>query len=231
MTSLILAAIAFVGTHFLLSHPLRAPIVGRIGAGPFLGLYSLVAAVTLLWMVFAYRAAPPQSTAWEAGEAGWMVATIVMWLASVLLVGSLIGNPAMPDPTGAKRPPTEARGVYAITRHPMMWAFMLWSLVHILIWPTPANSIVAGAVLVLALFGSLAQDRKKQVLMGADWAGWEARTSWVPFAALAGGRARWSHAVPGIGVLLGGTALWLAASWAHVPLGGIAAGLWRWWQI
>lgn len=231
MTSLILAAIAFVGTHFLLSHPLRAPIVGRIGAGPFLGLYSLVAAVTLLWMVFAYRAAPPQSIAWEAGEAGWVVATIVMWLASVLLVGSLIGNPAMPDPTGAKRPPTEARGVYAITRHPMMWAFMLWSLVHILIWSTPANSIVAGAVLVLALFGSLAQDRKKQALMGADWAGWEAKTSWVPFAALAGGRARWPHAVPGIGVLLGGTALWLAASWAHGPLGGGAAGVWRWWQV
>jgi uncharacterized membrane protein len=228
MTSLILAAIAFVGTHFLLSHPLRAPIVGRVGAGPFLGLYSLVALATFVWMALAYRAAPPQSIAWGVGEIGWAVATVVMWLASVLLVGSLIGNPAAPDPTGAKRPPTEARGVYAITRHPMMWAFMIWGVVHILIWPTPANSVVAGAIVVLALFGSLAQDRKKQTLMGADWAGWQARTSWVPFAALAGGRARWSHAVPGIGVLLGGTALWLAASWAHIPGAGIPAGVWMW---
>lgn len=231
MTSLILAAIAFVGLHFLLSHPLRAPIVRRIGEGPFLGIYSLIALATFVWMALAYRAAPPQSIAWEAGEAGWAVATVVMWLASVLLVGSLIGNPAAPDPTGAKRPPAEARGVYAITRHPMMWAFMIWGVVHILIWPTPANSIVAGAIVVLALFGSLAQDRKKQALMGPDWAGWEAKTSWVPFAALAGGRACWSHAIPGLGVLLGGTALWLAASWAHVPLGGIAAGAWRWWQV
>lgn len=228
MTSLILAAVAFVGTHFLLSHPLRAPIVGRIGAGPFLGLYSLVALATFIWMALAYRAAPPQNIAWTVGEIGWAVATVVMWLASVLLVGSLIGNPAAPDPTGAKRPPAEARGVYAITRHPMMWAFMIWGVVHILIWPTLANSIVAGAVVILALFGSLAQDRKKQQLMGADWAAWEACTSWVPFVALAGGRARWSNAIPGIGVLLGGTALWLAASWAHIPWAGVPAGVWMW---
>ena len=228
MTSLILAAIAFVGTHFLLSHPLRAPIVGRIGAGPFLGLYSLVALATFIWMALAYRAAPPQNIAWTVGEIGWAVATVAMWLASVLLVGSLIGNPAAPDPTGVKRPPAEARGVYAITRHPMMWAFMIWGVVHILIWPTPANSIVAGAVVILALFGSLAQDRKKQQLMGADWAAWEACTSWIPFVALAGGRARWSDAIPGIGVLLGGTALWLAASWAHMPWAGVPAGIWMW---
>lgn len=228
MTSLILAAIAFVGTHFLLSHPLRAPIVGRIGAGPFLGLYSLVALATFVWMALAYRAAPPQSIAWGVGEIGWALATAAMWLASVLLVGSLIGNPAVPDPTGKKRPPTEARGVYAITRHPMMWAFMIWGVTHILIWPTPANGIVAGAIVILALFGSLAQDRKKEALMGSDWAAWQARTSWVPFAALVRGRTRWATAIPGVGVLLGGTALWLAASWAHMPRAGVPAGIWMW---
>ncbi|WP_294044277.1 hypothetical protein [Sphingomonas sp.] len=31
MGNVVAAAIAFVGTHFLLSHPLCAPIVGRIG--------------------------------------------------------------------------------------------------------------------------------------------------------------------------------------------------------
>ena len=41
------AAIAFVGTHFLLSHPLRAPLVARVGEKGFLGLYSLVAFATL----------------------------------------------------------------------------------------------------------------------------------------------------------------------------------------
>ena len=43
MTMVILAGIAFLGTHFLLSHPLRAPLVARVGEQAFLGLYSLVA--------------------------------------------------------------------------------------------------------------------------------------------------------------------------------------------
>ena len=31
MSMVMIAAIAFVGTHFLLSHPLRAPLVARVG--------------------------------------------------------------------------------------------------------------------------------------------------------------------------------------------------------
>ena len=58
LLSLGVASLAFVGMHFLLSHPLRAPITGRIGEGPFLGLYSLVAFATLGWMVLAFLAAP-----------------------------------------------------------------------------------------------------------------------------------------------------------------------------
>jgi len=30
-------------------------------------------------------------------------------------------------------------------------------------------------------------------------------------------------------VLLGGLVVWLATSWAHIPLAGWAAGIWRWW--
>lgn len=227
MTNLLLACIAFVGTHFLLSHPLRAGLVARIGAGPFLGVYSLVAFVTLGWMIFAYRALPPQMPAWTAPDAAWIAAAAVLLLASVLLVGSLIANPAVPDPTGRVRPPTEARGVYAITRHPMMWAFAIWAVVHILIWPTAGNIAICAAILVLAIFGSLAQDRKKQALMGDAWVDWERRTSWLPFLALVSGRARWAAAIPRIGIVAVGVALWLAASWAHLPLAGIAVGVWR----
>ncbi|MDR6472242.1 hypothetical protein C8K18_1164 [Paraburkholderia sp. GV068] len=28
--------------------------------------------------------------------------------------------------------------------------------------------------------------------------------------------------------LLGGLVVWLAATWAHIPLSGFAAGIWRW---
>ncbi len=226
MSSVTLAAIAFVGTHFLLSHPLRAPIVGRIGEGPFLRLYSLVAAVTLGWLALAYRAAPATAFLWPVGDAVWAVASAVMLVASVLLMGSLVRNPAMPNPTGKAATVGEARGVYAVTRHPMMWAFALWGLVHIAVYPVAANIVLATAVIVLALVGAALQDRKKERLQPDSWPDWESRTSYWPFAAVAAGRAR----LGGFGghALGGGLVVWLAATWAHVPLGGWAAGVWRW---
>ena len=51
---------AFVGTRGLLSHPLRSPLARLKCERGFLILYPLVAAVTLGWLAWAYRAAPMQ---------------------------------------------------------------------------------------------------------------------------------------------------------------------------
>ena len=59
MNDVVLACIAFVGTHFLLSHPLRRPLVAKIGERGFLILYSLVAFATLGWIIWTYRAVAP----------------------------------------------------------------------------------------------------------------------------------------------------------------------------
>ncbi len=229
MLQLTLACVAFVGTHFLLSHPLRRPLVAALGQGGFLGLYSLVAFATFGWIIVAFHAVPPQIPSYLPGDGAWVAASAAMWLASVLLVGSLIGNPALPGASEASAGAKAPRGVYAITRHPMMWGISIWALVHILLWPTPANHAVATAILILAIGGSMAQDSKKAKLMGDGWKAWRARTAFVPFAGQIGGRISWGAAVPGVGVLIGGTLLWLAATWAHVPLGArMAAGIWRW---
>lgn len=226
MTMLLLAAISFVGTHFLLSHPLRRPLVDAVGESAFQGIYSLVAAATLIWMVLAYRAAAPTALLWAAGDGVWAAATIVMLLASVLLMGSLIRNPALPTGGGPRKFPDTARGVFAITRHPMMWAVALWGLSHIAVYPMMKNIVVAAAVTLLALVGAALQDRKHEQLEPELWAAWEAKTSYLPFAAAASGRAN----LGGFGAhaLLGGLVVWLAATWAHIPLSGWAAGIWRW---
>ena len=57
LTSLSAAALAFVGLHFAMSHPLRSALVARLGENGFRGLYSLVALGTFIWMVLAFRAA------------------------------------------------------------------------------------------------------------------------------------------------------------------------------
>lgn len=222
----LIAATAFVGTHFILSHPLRAPLVARLGEKGFLGVYSLVAAVTLIWMIVAYRAAPVTPLLWPVGDGLWVIATLIMLVASILLLGSLVGNPAMPNPDGPIMVPAEAKGVFAITRHPMMWAFAMWGLAHILVYPVAANIIVSAAIILLALVGAALQDRKKKVLTPAAWQHWESRTSYWPFAAILAGRARFGQF--GMHALAGGLVVWLAATWAHMPLAGWPAGIWRW---
>ncbi|HEV2816996.1 MAG TPA: NnrU family protein [Allosphingosinicella sp.] len=216
MTQLALATLAFVGTHLLLSHPLRPALADRLGARGFLALYSLVALASFAWIILAYRQAGNGAPLWLAPYQFWPFASLLMLLASILLVGSLVGNPAHPGAgRGAGKAP---RGVYAITRHPMNWSFILWALVHIFLAGDPRNLIVAGGIFVLALVGSIGQDRKKERLLGEAWRGWEARTSFVPFAAAIAGRVRWRDCIPGAVALVGGAILWAAVTSYHAPL-------------
>lgn len=224
MAGLILALAVFVGTHFLLSHPLRAPLVAKLGATGFQILYTLVAFATLGWVYFAWVDAPRSAYAWTVGEGHWIAATAIMLIASVLLAGSLIGNPALPAPGAKKLTQQRPRGVFAITRHPMMWSFALWALAHALVAPYAASFVLTGAMAFLALVGAMGQDRKKAVVMGEAWQGWTARTSYWPFGGQLSGRIGWGAAWPGRTALLGGIAIWLLASYFHPQV----VGPWMW---
>ena len=219
MTSLVAASLALVGTHFALSHPLRAPLVARIGDGPFLLLYSLIAFACIGWMAAAFRGAGGPDLG-GSGDAGWAVASVLTLVALVLFLGSLRGNPALPAPGAEQAVAKEPRGVFLVTRHPMMWGFALWALAHLALWWSIRTNIVALAVLVLALVGAHLQDRKKAALMGAAWTVWEAKTSYWP---------RWGKlASAGLLLWLAAIALWLIVTAAHLHAAGVPAGVWRW---
>jgi uncharacterized membrane protein len=222
LTSLLAASIAFVGSHVALSHPLRAPLAARLGEKGFLGLYSLVSLAAFAWMIVAFRAAYGSGApAWNGQtDLAWAVASGLTWVALVLFLGSLKGNPAAPTTPAEQVAEARVTGVYAVTRHPMMWGFALWAVAHILVMPTPRSLVLAGAILILALLGAHLQDRKKEALQGMAWKGWEARTSYWP---------RWSR-LPGAGWRLWAAALilWLAITWLHRPGNGFVAGIWRW---
>jgi uncharacterized membrane protein len=217
LASLALATLAFVGTHLALSHPLRTRLVQNLGDQWFTLLYSAVAVVTLGWMVLAYRAADDSYFLWVTPEWARPVAAGAMLLACILLVGSFLGNPAFPRPGARPRPVRPASGIFAVTRHPMNMAFILWALVHIALWGALPNLIVAGGILVLAIVGSIGQDHKKLNVVGEPWRAWMERTSFVPFAALLSGRAKWSALGKGWPALLLGLLLWLAVTWVHAP--------------
>lgn len=219
IAGLIAANIAFVGTHFAMSHPLRAPMVKLLGAGGFQIAYALVSFATLAWVYFAFVAAPPADLP-GSGEAGWVIATILTLPAMILLAGSFVGNPALPTPMAEAQARAEPRGVLRVTRHPMMWAIGLWAASHIALWWSTRTLVTALAMGVLALVGAHLQDRKKQALMGDAWTEWESRTSYWP---------RWDRLLSvGAVPLIGGTALFVLFSWLHLWRADIPAGIFRW---
>lgn len=218
LASLAIATLAFVGLHFLMSHPLRAPLVRALTERGFLGLYSLVSLATFIWMILAYRAGDDLAPLWVAPAGWWPIGSALMLVASILFIGSLRRNPAFPHPGAGPAAIGTPRGVFAITRHPMNTAFMLWAFVHASTSGSPRNLIVAGGIFVLALFGSIGQDLRKQRQLGPAWHGWAAATSVVPFGALIAGRASWRSAAPGWVAVVGGMVLWaLVTSW-HAPI-------------
>lgn len=217
---LALASAAFVGTHFLMSHPLRAAMVAKLGEKVFAGIYSLVSLLTFGWMIWAYPSATAEAPQpyWDAGRWGYAFATLLMWLGSVLFVGSLRRNPALPRPGKTIERIDEPNGVFSITRHPMMWGFALWAATHAIVNSTAASLILCFSVAFLALAGAALQDGKKERLMGQVWVDWRSKTSFVPYG-------RGFKSADGFALLFG-TAFWLVATWAHGALGGSSAGVW-----
>ena len=209
---LFLSAVAFVGSHLLLSHPLRRAVVNRTGERAFQGLYSLIAFATLGPMIYFYWAIGDEPPLWRLGEWAWIAGALLMWLASILLVGSFRGNPAM---VGSRGPNGGPSGVFGITRHPMMWSFAIWAAVHLTLVATAKAMVLDGAILILAIAGAMGQDRKKAHQMGDNWHEWTAQTAFVPFTR--------GLANPGAFALIGGTILFLLASWLH-PM---PVGIWR----
>lgn len=228
MANLVTWAAIFVGSHFLMSHPLRAAMVARLGANGFALVYSFVSLGTFIVMLRYYAQSPDTAPLWAVGDLIWWIATVLMLIGSILFVGSFTGNPAMPRPDAAALTSAPARGVFAITRHPMMWGFALWSLVHVMVAPMTNVIILCVAMAFLALVGAWGQDHKKVLLMGDNWKDWSSRTSYFPFANQLSGKASWASAWPGRTVLLLGTLFWLVATYSHGWFGIQGAGIWRW---
>jgi len=216
-TTLFLACAVFLATHFASSTPLRTVAVDAIGEKAWIGLYTVVSFATIGWMVWAYNRTPVQPL-WE----GWRLApAILMPFAFLLIVGGLLTrNPTAVGQAKALKSDEPARGVLRITRHPVMWAFMLWALAHILAQGELKSTLFFGTFLVLAGLGAALIDARKARTLGEDWTRFEALTSYLPFAAIAQGRNRlaWSEIGwrnPAIGL-----ALYAVFFWFHPQLFG-----------
>jgi len=184
---LIIATLVFLGIHVLPSTPLRTLAVRALGERGYLGLFSLASLAGLAWMSMAYGRAPFEGL-WPGLR---HVPLVVVPFAFVLLAcGLLSSNPTVLGQAGVLKREDSARGIIRITRHPIMWAIMLWAAAHVLAIGSLQAAIFFGGLLLLAAAGTTLQDARKAAQLGEDWRRFAARTSNAPFLAVALGRNR-----------------------------------------
>jgi uncharacterized membrane protein len=184
MAGLVLATAAFVLTHFVTSTPLRARLVGGMGEWPYRGAYSLVAFVTLAWMIWAYAGAPREPL-WAGFRE---LPRFVMPLAFILIACGYARNPTMVGADKLLKSAEPARGIIRVTRHPIMWGIMLWAAAHLLARGDLAATVFFGGFLVLAALGTFLMDRRKS--SNPDFRRFAEVTSNIPFMAVLQGRNR-----------------------------------------
>jgi uncharacterized membrane protein len=204
----------FAASHVAVSGTsLRGLLVGRIGEGAYLGVYSLVSAALLVWAVSAYNDATVV-VLWSATGLRHL-ALVLLLLAVPLVVGGLTSR----NPTAAgqeKATGAEAAvGFVAITRHPVMMGIGLWALAHLLARGTLDGVIFFGGLLALAWLGPSRIDAKRRARDPAAWAAFAARTSYVPFAAILAGRNRLSLSALGWVRLALSAAVYVAFVYLH----------------
>ena len=211
------ATLAFLATHFISSTPLRPALAKAIGEKGYLGAYSLLAFITLGWMIWAYN-----RTAAEPLWDGLRLAPAILMPFSFILLacGLLSRNPTLVGADKLLKSPEPARGIIRVTRHPMMWGFILWAVAHILARGELKATVFFGAFLVLAALGALLIDRRKEKTLGEDWQRFAAVTSYFPFLAIAAGRNRLVVKEIGVRNIAIGLALYAVFFWYHPALFG-----------
>jgi uncharacterized membrane protein len=217
MDMLVLAAAAFLLTHFVSSTPLRAAIAGAIGEGGYLVAYSVVAFATIIWMSMAYGKAPTE----PLFEGLRLAPAILMPFAFILAAcGILSRNPTAVGAARLLKDAEPARGIIRVTRHPLMWGFILWSTAHILARGELKSLVFFGSFLILASCGALLIDARKSRTLGDDWRRFARATSYFPFLAIAQGRNRLDLREIGLRNPLIGLALYGAFFWFHPMIFG-----------
>ncbi|MFB2351206.1 NnrU family protein, partial [Priestia megaterium] len=80
----------------------RDTLVGRMGEGVYMGLFSLLSVAGLTWMIMAYGAArsgPENTVYWGVGEATRHIQLLLQFIAVVFVVIGL----TTPNPTSVKQ--------------------------------------------------------------------------------------------------------------------------------
>ena len=147
MTLFVLGLIVFFGSHFFaaIARGPREAMVKKLGAGPYKGLYSLVAIAGFALIIIGWRDADA-SVIYSAPA--WMrhVTYLLVLLALILLASAYL-------PKGK---------IAAAAKHPMLAAVKLWAFGHLLVNGDVRSILLFGSFLAFAVIDRIAVKKRNE---------------------------------------------------------------------
>ena len=142
MALLISGLVLFIVAHLVPTQPaLRAGLVGRLGQGPYRGLFSLVSIAGLVLIVLGYG---HMQGLGRGNPQLWVPPTWTKHLVFLLMIPAMILLVAAYVPSRIR----------SAVGHPMLTALMIWAFAHLL-----ANGDLASVLLFGSLLGFAVYDR------------------------------------------------------------------------
>ena len=223
MNDLFLAVGLFIATHAIpAARPLRNALIGLLGKGPYMVLYSLLSLAVIVWLGVAYAAAPYVEI-WP--QESWMrwVPVLAMPVASILFLAGLMAPGTLSVGFGRRGFDPRRPGIVSITRHPVIWALLIWSVTHMVANGDGASLILFGLLTGLALSGPKSLDHKAKAHLGVEeWNRLTKSTLSIPLTALFSGKARLDWWGIGWIPVLGGLVLYGAFLSLHETVIGVS---------
>jgi uncharacterized membrane protein len=143
---MIVGLAVFLGSHTLITlRPQRAALIGRIGEGPYKGLFALVSLVGILLIGygFARYRAGGYIDIWMPPRWTRHVTELLVWPAIIVIVAAYI-------PGEIKR----------VLKHPMLVGVKLWAVAHLLSNGDLGSIILFASILAWAVYDRISLKRR-----------------------------------------------------------------------
>lgn len=146
MTLLVLGLVLFLGTHsFSMARGPRAAIIGRIGEGPYKGLYSLLslAGIVLVSIGYGQYRANGYIPVWDPPVWTRHLALLLVLVAFICFVAAYLPG-----------------HIKARLKHPMLAGVKIWALAHLLANGDLGSILLFGSFLVWAVLARISVKRR-----------------------------------------------------------------------
>lgn len=171
----------FIASHVLIfQRPIKLTITGAIGKGSywvFVSIVSFLTFATALWQALE----APQDVIWQhTSWHSWVAFVLIFSGLGLITFGAAIANPLSIFAHSNGFDPSSP-GFVAISRHPVLWGILFWSLGHIIANGTAGLVSFFAVQIVFCLIGMVMLDRRMRRQYSAEeWNRLAENTSFFP---------------------------------------------------